>query len=138
MKQLAISVGGMTCAACQAHVQSGLLLVPGVETASVNLITKSASVVFDSAKVKPEALGELLEVMLPMVADALGWTLNGESVPPLFEQAVRGFLQGPFALPDPVRVRALWTQVQAGSIVGKPISRPPLKGKRKAGSADPA
>lgn len=89
-------------------------------------------------KVKPEALGELLEVMLPMVADALGRTLNGESVPPLFEQAVRGFLQAPFVLPDPVRARTLWAQIPPGSIVGKAILKSPLKSKRQAGSADPA
>jgi P-type Cu+ transporter len=41
------SVGGMTCAACQARVQRVLGQEPGVNTASVNLMLKTADVEFD-------------------------------------------------------------------------------------------
>ena len=42
--QVAISVGGMTCAACVRHVEGALLGVEGVESAAVNLATERATV----------------------------------------------------------------------------------------------
>ena len=39
-----LNVGGMTCAACQAHVQKALAGVPGVQTAEVNLVMREAVV----------------------------------------------------------------------------------------------
>ena len=39
-----LSVGGMTCAACVAHVETALAKVPGVSDASVNLATEKATV----------------------------------------------------------------------------------------------
>ncbi len=45
--RLTIPVSGMTCAACQVRVQRVLQKAPGVRDASVNLMTNSASVVFD-------------------------------------------------------------------------------------------
>ncbi|MBK9168598.1 MAG: copper-translocating P-type ATPase [Bryobacterales bacterium] len=41
---LTIPITGMTCASCQAHVQRALASVPGVEEASVNLVTHEATV----------------------------------------------------------------------------------------------
>jgi P-type Cu+ transporter len=51
-----INVGGMTCAACQAHVQRALEETPGVEKAAVSLMTGDATVVFDPEAVEPPAL----------------------------------------------------------------------------------
>ena len=51
-----INVGGMTCAACQAHVQHALEEVPGVEKAAVSLMTNDATVVFDPEAVAPPVL----------------------------------------------------------------------------------
>jgi len=53
-----ITVGGMTCAACQSHVQRALEEQPGVEKAAVNLMTGDAMVVFDPASVTQTALLE--------------------------------------------------------------------------------
>ena len=54
---LHINVGGMTCAACQSHVQRALEETPGVEKAAVNLMTGEATVVFDPHTVaQPAAL----------------------------------------------------------------------------------
>jgi P-type Cu+ transporter len=53
-----ITVGGMTCAACQSHVQHALEEQPGVEKAAVNLMTGDAMVVFDPASVSKDALLE--------------------------------------------------------------------------------
>lgn len=46
-----LSVQGMTCAACQGRVQRSLDRTPGVESASVNLMTHAATVQFDPAAV---------------------------------------------------------------------------------------
>jgi Cu+-exporting ATPase len=54
--RLALSVGGMTCAACQATVQRALARQPGVLDASVNLMTESAAVTFDPAVTTPDAI----------------------------------------------------------------------------------
>jgi P-type Cu+ transporter len=44
MNSRTLHVGGMTCASCVAHVEKALLKVPGVESASVNLATETATV----------------------------------------------------------------------------------------------
>lgn len=56
MKSLTIPVGGMTCSACQGHVQQALEEVPGVQSASVSLLTNEATVVFDPAIATPVAM----------------------------------------------------------------------------------
>src|ERR1700679_1766544 len=55
-----INVGGMSCAACQAHVQHALEETPGVEKAAVSLMTNEATVVFDPHAVAPPALLEAI------------------------------------------------------------------------------
>jgi Cu+-exporting ATPase len=55
-EQIRIPVSGMTCAACQAHVQRALAQQPGVEDASVNLMMETAAVTFDPAVATPEKL----------------------------------------------------------------------------------
>src|ERR1700681_1824316 len=57
-ESVTINVGGMTCAACQAHVQRALQEVPGVAKASVNLITGQATVAFDPHETAPTSLVE--------------------------------------------------------------------------------
>lgn len=42
-------VGGMTCAACQAHVERAVKNVPGVSSVSVNLLSGSMAVDYDDA-----------------------------------------------------------------------------------------
>ncbi|HEV2642105.1 MAG TPA: heavy metal translocating P-type ATPase, partial [Candidatus Elarobacter sp.] len=51
-----IPVSGMTCASCQAHVQSALAKQPGVLDASVNLMMNSATVAFDPSVATPQHL----------------------------------------------------------------------------------
>ena len=55
-EHIRIPVSGMTCAACQAHVQKALEKQPGVVDASVNLMMQNASVTFDPAVVTPDNL----------------------------------------------------------------------------------
>jgi Cu+-exporting ATPase len=51
-----IPVTGMTCAACQAHVQKALAKQPGVLDASVNLMMQSASVTYEPGVISPDRL----------------------------------------------------------------------------------
>ena len=53
---LDIGIGGMTCASCVARVEKALKKVPGVQTATVNLATESARIVY--------APGEQMEARL--------------------------------------------------------------------------
>jgi len=55
---ITIPVSGMTCAACQARVQRALTKAPGVDSASVNLMTNSATVEYDVGLTTPETLVE--------------------------------------------------------------------------------
>jgi P-type Cu+ transporter len=58
--QVTIPVGGMTCAACQSHVQRALERGEGVETAAVNLMTREATIVFDAAVTDPQKLAGII------------------------------------------------------------------------------
>jgi len=49
-----LPVIGMTCAACQSHVERALRSTAGVSEASVNLLSNSARITFDPAIAKPE------------------------------------------------------------------------------------
>ena len=53
---LTLPVIGMTCAACQSHVERALQSTAGVREATVNLLTNSARVRFDPDIAKPEDL----------------------------------------------------------------------------------
>jgi Cu+-exporting ATPase len=57
---VSINVTGMTCAACQAHVQRALEHAPGVAKAAVNLMTGEATVAFDPKLTGPSALVEAI------------------------------------------------------------------------------
>ncbi|KAA0169163.1 hypothetical protein FNF28_02289 [Cafeteria roenbergensis] len=56
-----LAIEGMTCASCVGAVQTALAAVPGVESASVALLTHSATVRFDPAQTSPAALAEAVE-----------------------------------------------------------------------------
>jgi Cu+-exporting ATPase len=60
-RSLSIPVGGMTCAACSARVEKALARVEGVESASVNLATEKATVIYNPALVKIPAIKEAIE-----------------------------------------------------------------------------
>jgi P-type Cu+ transporter len=71
MKTISLPVTGMTCAACQARVQRALEKKAGVASASVNLMTNSASVAYDPDVASPQALVEAIR------ATGYGATLPG-------------------------------------------------------------
>ena len=47
-------VGGMTCAACQAHVEKAVCKLPGVEDVAVNLLSGSMAVDYDAGSVSAD------------------------------------------------------------------------------------
>jgi Cu+-exporting ATPase len=55
---ITLPVSGMTCAACQARVQRALTKTPGVDSASVNLMTNTATIEFDADVTSAENLVE--------------------------------------------------------------------------------
>ncbi len=57
---VSLSVGGMTCAACQVRVQRALDKEPGVIQASVNLMLKSAEVTYDPGATTPDAVRQAI------------------------------------------------------------------------------
>ena len=56
IEKVVIPVTGMTCAACQSRVQRTLNKVPGVSDAAVNLMMGNATVSYDPAAIRPDAL----------------------------------------------------------------------------------
>ncbi|HET7348843.1 MAG TPA: heavy metal translocating P-type ATPase [Acidobacteriaceae bacterium] len=56
IRTVTLPVTGMSCAACQTHVERALRSTHGVREANVNLLTNSARVSFDPAVSKPEDL----------------------------------------------------------------------------------
>ncbi len=59
-ESVTLPVLGMTCAACQHHVEDALRSTAGVESARVDLMAHRASVVFDPTRARPEALVEAI------------------------------------------------------------------------------
>jgi copper chaperone CopZ len=53
---LKMNVSGMTCGNCSRSVERKLAATPGVSKATVDLVNASATVEYDAAVVKPEAL----------------------------------------------------------------------------------
>ncbi len=59
-QKVSLSVGGMTCVACQIRVQRALDKEPGVIQASVNLMLKSAEVTYDPGTTSPDAVRQAI------------------------------------------------------------------------------
>ncbi|MCW5785014.1 MAG: cation-translocating P-type ATPase, partial [Nitrospirales bacterium] len=55
-RRVSLSVGGMTCAACQIRVQRALDKAPGIIQASINLMLKSVEVTYDPVTTTPDAV----------------------------------------------------------------------------------
>ena len=56
METVVLPIRGMTCAACQAHVERSLRAAPGVRDATVNLLAHSARVTYAPAESSPKDL----------------------------------------------------------------------------------
>jgi P-type Cu+ transporter len=60
IETIVLPVVGMTCAACQRHVEAALTAAPGVSAARVDLIRHRATVEFDAGAIAPAALVEAI------------------------------------------------------------------------------
>ena len=58
---VALTISGMTCAACSSRVQRALEQASGVSAASVNLMTNIATISYDPARASPNTLTEVVE-----------------------------------------------------------------------------
>lgn len=56
-----IPIGGMTCAACSARVEKAIKKLEGIETATVNLTTEKATVVYNPQALRVSAIKEAIE-----------------------------------------------------------------------------
>ena len=56
VETIVLPIHGMTCAACQAHVERSLRAAPGVVDATVNLLAHSARVMYEPSESSPNAL----------------------------------------------------------------------------------
>ena len=54
-------VTGMTCAACQAHVEKSVRKLPGVSQVNVNLLQNNMTVEYDDKTLGPEAIIHAVE-----------------------------------------------------------------------------
>ncbi|SHE61384.1 Cu+-exporting ATPase [Fodinibius roseus] len=72
LRKKALKIEGMHCASCVSAVEKSLRNKKGVEEASVNLATESASVAYDEQQVTEEELVEAVE--------AAGYTIANEQV----------------------------------------------------------
>ena len=54
-------VGGMTCAACQAHVEKAVTGVDGVSAVTVNLLSGSMAVDYDESSTSPDAICQAVD-----------------------------------------------------------------------------
>ena len=54
-------VGGMTCAACQAHVEKAVTGVDGVSAVTVNLLSGSMAVDYDESSASPDAICQAVD-----------------------------------------------------------------------------
>ena len=61
MDRVFFDVMGMSCSACSARVENGLAKIDGIEEVSVNLLTNSMSVSFDTKKMSIERIIEIVE-----------------------------------------------------------------------------
>jgi Cu+-exporting ATPase len=61
MQSETLTIGGMTCAACSVRVEKAIRRLEGIETASVNLATEKAAVVYDPRRLRFSAIREAVE-----------------------------------------------------------------------------
>ncbi len=61
MKHNQLTVTGMTCASCVAHVEKAVGKLPGIQTASVNLATEKLSLTYDESLVSEDDVRKAVE-----------------------------------------------------------------------------
>lgn len=103
-ESLTLPVIGMSCAACQHHVEEALRSAPGVESARVDLMAHRASVVFDPTIVQPQSLIDAIrdagyDAVLPRPGEQPEQTRDAGSPVKALVTIVAGALAMIFAMP---------------------------------------
>jgi copper chaperone CopZ len=70
-RQITLTVQGMTCASCVAHVEGALSELPGVESAVVNLATGKANMTFEPALLTPVQMAKAVSEHGPAVRESV-------------------------------------------------------------------
>ncbi len=78
-QNITLQVTGMSCAGCVGRAEKALSAVPGVEEASVNLATESATVRFDNPATVGALSGALTQAGYPAVTDEAEFAIEGMS-----------------------------------------------------------
>jgi Cu+-exporting ATPase len=102
-ESLTLPVLGMTCAACQHHVEEALRSTAGVESARVDLMAHRASVVFDPALAAPEMLVDAIrgagyDTVLPRAGGATQEDRAGENAAESMRKATVTLIAGAVAM----------------------------------------
>jgi len=132
-RRLSLPVGGMTCAACVAHVDEALRALPGVREVSVNLMTRSASVVLDDVppvgdRTSPADGGDEAVLRLVQAVTRAGYTAHApaDDDDVLLEQQ-----RGDAALAHEARTRLIRAVVSlVGAMAAMVLSMPLMHGSR--------
>jgi len=100
-ESITLPVLGMSCAACQHHVEEALRATAGVESARVDLMAHRASVVFDPALARPAQLVEAIraagyDAVLPRASEGLSKShidseQTGSGIPPISQRTRNGW-----------------------------------------------
>ena len=108
MTQERYDVTGMTCAACQAHVQKAVNALPGVRQVSVNLLTNSMTVEYDESDLNSNQIVQAVERAgygaTPRAREATGKATSGPTETPA-DRARRQYRA--------MRRRVIWSSVFA-------------------------
>ena len=65
LQTIEVEVGGMHCSACSGAVEAALTTVPGVQSASVSLVMRRATVIADPTAVSSVRLHDLVASYVP-------------------------------------------------------------------------
>src|SRR3972149_3763469 len=78
LRKINLTISGMTCASCVAHVEEALKGVPGVEGATVNLATGKAAVEYDPSVTVVKGMKHEVEAIgYDVVPDVVQWHVLG-------------------------------------------------------------
>jgi Cu+-exporting ATPase len=110
MQTETLLVGGMTCAACSARVERALRKLEGIQSASVNLATEKATVVYDSRFLRLSSIKEAVE--------RAGYTVLEPPSPALLAQT--GAVDGD-KLRKEKEIKILWIKFIVASSLALPL-----------------
>ena len=78
IKEATMQIKGMTCAACSARIEKGLIKMPGVEDANVNLALERSTIHYDSSQISAVELEQkILDLGYEVVKEKRDFAITG-------------------------------------------------------------